>query len=219
MTTRSQAGDKIHALVPDPQAMICAGNLKRRRQNQLEKLERHWQEALASRQARLDAQETPTGPSTTKTPPVLPSSSTSTPHQQPPDTTSMADLKPSRSDQRVRPHSVDTRNEKLLSTNNQQPPSATPTFETEHQHTEDCLRALMAAQLAAIQQAQLDRQNAMADAQAAAAQAQADRKASSHRIARIEEAIFLLSVRPTGADHQASPPLSHKPGHIDLQKF
>ncbi|PLW11563.1 hypothetical protein PCASD_22024 [Puccinia coronata f. sp. avenae] len=53
MTTRRQAGDNIHTIVPDPAAILRAGNLARRRQHQLDNLERHRQEALAAQQARI----------------------------------------------------------------------------------------------------------------------------------------------------------------------
>ncbi|PLW07414.1 hypothetical protein PCASD_24868 [Puccinia coronata f. sp. avenae] len=53
MTTRRQARDNIHSLVPDPKSILRAGNLERRRKNQLDKLKRHQQEALAARQARI----------------------------------------------------------------------------------------------------------------------------------------------------------------------
>jgi hypothetical protein len=76
----------------------------------------------------------------------------------------------------------------------------------------------MATKQSAIQQAQLDCQHAMAEARAQAAQAQSNREASARRIARLEEAIMLLSVRPEPTP-TATNAMTPANGRIDLQRF
>ncbi|PLW20265.1 hypothetical protein PCANC_07431 [Puccinia coronata f. sp. avenae] len=234
MTTRRQAGDELHALVPDPKAIIQAGNQERRRQHQLDNLERHRQASLAARKARLAASRIPLPSSPTLRPaspqrsePIPATSSLATPdpprpnltqtHQElKPSVTFMENLHPTGSNTGGLPHSVDSRNTALSMGETTRESHAT--LMADQLRTEEFLRALMATQQSAIQQAQLDCQHVMAEARAQVAQAQSDREASARRIARLEEAIMLLSVRPepTPTATNTTTPTN---GRIDLQRF
>ncbi|PLW54236.1 hypothetical protein PCANC_04518 [Puccinia coronata f. sp. avenae] len=94
MTTRRQAGDDLHALVADPEAILRARNQEHRRQHQLDKLKRHLQASLAAREARSAESRIPLPSSPTLRPaspqrskPIPATSSLATPDPPRPNTT------------------------------------------------------------------------------------------------------------------------------------
>ncbi|PLW37102.1 hypothetical protein PCANC_19018 [Puccinia coronata f. sp. avenae] len=189
MTTRRQAGDNIHAIVPDPEAILRAGHLARRRQRQLDNLERHRQEALAARQARIAARTAAEQAAIANTPPRPPyptqaySPAPSIPAGPPSPTRSVEGLRDPRSHTPSPAPSGAARS-------NSTPPEMSTT----------------------IPEIKIQRPGA---ADGDIPPAQVEREASAARIARLKETLIALSLKTKAPPAPSRP----KTDRIDLQRF